>query len=340
MARRMTRVAVTLGDRFGVGPELVAGLAGTYVPPAGTALVVMGDPGVLAAGQQVAGATAVLPVITTLDQAREPWSMLPIPTGLPVAPMGRVSAEAGKEVLAILTRLAVAARAGEIDGIVYAPLNKQAMKLAGHAAGDELEFLSHALPPAAAAGEINILGDIWTSRVTSHVPLRAVGDLITRASVRRGIGLLEAALRQFGRRQPRLAVAALNPHAGEGGLFGREEIEVIAPAIAEARAEGLEASGPFAADTVFPRAMAGAFDGIVTMFHDQGQIALKMVGLGEGVTLLAGLPVPIATPAHGTAYDIAGMGKARADGLLAATELVVRMATADRNILAAAGTIG
>jgi 4-hydroxythreonine-4-phosphate dehydrogenase len=340
MARRMTRVAVMPGDRYGVGPELVARLVETYAPPADTVIVVCGDPEVWAAGQQVAGATAVLPVVTALAEAKGPWSLLPLAGGLPIQPMGRVSAEAGKEVLAILARLAAAAKAGEIDGIVYAPLNKQAMKLAGHAAGDELDFFSRALPPAAAAGEINILGDLWTSRVTSHVPLRAVADLITRDGVRRGIGLLAEALRKSGRRHPRLAVAALNPHAGEGGAFGREEIEVIAPAIEAARAEGIDASGPFPADTVFPRAMGGAFDGVATMFHDQGQIALKMVGLGQGVTLLAGLPVPIASPAHGTAYDIAGTGRARAEGLLAATRLVLRMAQAGETMVAAAGTLG
>ena len=120
-------------------------------------------------------------------------------------------------------------------------------------------------------------------------------------------------------------MAALNPHAGEGGAFGMEEIEVLSPAIADAIARGLDVSGPFPSDTVFPRALNGQFDGVVTMFHDQGQIALKLIGLGRGITLLAGFPVPIATPGHGTAYDIAGSGTAKPDGLVAATRLVLSM---------------
>jgi 4-hydroxy-L-threonine phosphate dehydrogenase PdxA len=319
------RLALTLGDRYGIGPELVAGLAGTYTPPEGFALVVCGDAAVWEAGRRVAGAAKALPVVGTFADATAGWSFLPLPVDVPVAPMGRVTAEAGAEVLTTLQRLAAAATAGEIDGIVYAPLNKQAMKLAGHAAGDELDFFGKTLASDRAVGEINILGELWTSRVTSHVPLRAVGDLITRESILRSIHLLAGALRRSGRRNPRLAIAALNPHAGEGGAFGREEIEVIAPAVAEAREAGVDAEGPFPADTIFPRAIAGAFDGVVTMFHDQGQIALKMVGLGKGITLLAGFPVPIATPGHGTAYDIAGKGIARVDGLAAAVALVAAM---------------
>jgi 4-hydroxythreonine-4-phosphate dehydrogenase len=157
------------------------------------------------------------------------------------------------------------------------------------------------------------------------VPLRDVADLITRDSVARAIDLMETTLRHSGKVSPRLAVAALNPHAGEGGAFGMEEIEIIAPAVADARARQLRVEGPFPSDTVFPRAVAGAFDGVVTMFHDQGQIALKLMGLGKGITLLAGFPVPIATPGHGTAYDIAGTGTAKTDGLKAAVELVARM---------------
>jgi 4-hydroxythreonine-4-phosphate dehydrogenase len=335
----MTRIAVILGDRYGVGPELVAKMTSSFTPPESVALVVCGDPDVWTAARQVAGA-GTFPVVATFAEAEAAWSFLPMPAPLPIAPMGRVSADAGHEVLQLLVQLASAAKAGDIGGIVYAPLNKQAMKLAGHVAGDELDFFVHALPPEGAVGEINILRDLWTSRVTSHVPLRAVGDLITRNSVLRGIELLAGALGSSGRAKPRLAVAALNPHAGEGGAFGREEIEVIAPAVVEARARGIEVEGPFPADTIFPRALAGAFDGVVTMFHDQGQIALKMIGLGEGITLLAGFQVPIATPGHGTAYDIAGLGKARVDGLIAATELVVETAKNRTPAATAAGTIG
>jgi 4-hydroxythreonine-4-phosphate dehydrogenase len=312
---RARRLALTLGDRYGVGPELVARLSGMPQQTPGPEIVVVGDPAVWDA------ACDITRVPTTLEGR---WSFAPRRADLPVSPMGHVAAAAGREVLDTLALLCGQVRAGEIDGIVYAPLNKQAMRLAGHAAGDELDFFNQGLRPTGRTGEINILGEVWTSRVTSHVPLRAVGDLITRENLLGGIELLAAALKSSGR-APRLAVAALNPHAGEGGTFGREEIDVLAPTIAQARADGLEIDGPFPSDTIFPRAVKGAFNGVVTMFHDQGQIALKMIGLGEGITLLAGFPVPIATPGHGTAYDIAGKGLARVDGLAAALRLVETM---------------
>jgi 4-hydroxythreonine-4-phosphate dehydrogenase len=321
---RVRRLAVMLGDRYGVGPELVAGLTSIVTSGAGTAIVVVGDRAVWDQGRAVAGAGAI-PDTPALADTPPGWSLLERPFPLEISPMGRMSPDAGGEVLATMAFLAEAAREGTIGGIVYGPLNKQAMKAAGHAAGDELDYFRAHLPASGLTGEINILGDLWTSRVTSHVPLSRVAALITRERVGAGIDLLAAALRQSGRERPRLAVAALNPHAGEGGAFGMEEIEVLAPAIADAQARGLDVSGPFPSDTVFPRALKGAFDGVVTMFHDQGQIALKLIGLGQGVTLLAGFPVPIATPGHGTAYDIAGTGTARIDGLVAATRLALVM---------------
>lgn len=323
----MSLLALTLGDRYGVGPEIVARLL-EDLPEFGTRIVVVGDRDVFERGRRDTGATSDYPVVDSLQAAADssaPWVLLDRPFAAEVTPLSRVSADAGREVLDTLAYLAEAARKGVIDGIVYAPLNKQAMRLAGHAAGDELDFFRQELTAANSTGEINILGDVWTSRVTSHVPLRAVGDLITIESVTRGIELLAGALKRAGNASPRIAVAALNPHAGEGGAFGTEEIEVITPAVAAAQLKQLRVDGPFPSDTIFPRAVTGAYDGVVTMFHDQGQIALKMVGLGMGITLLAGFPVPIATPGHGTAYDIAGTGKARIEGLKAAVELVATM---------------
>lgn len=318
------RLVIMLGDRYGVGPELVARLSTTLALDADTSAVVVGDPGVWDAGRAVAGA-GELPATAGFAEAGHGWSFLARPTAIDVLPRGRVTAEAGREVLETMHLLVAAARNNEIGGIVYAPLNKQAMKAGGHAAGDELEFFNAHLAGPGLTGEINILNGLWTSRVTSHVPLGKVAPLITKERVGAGIDLLATSLQRSGMARPRIAVAALNPHAGEGGAFGMEEIEVIGPAIAAAQARGLDVSGPFPSDTVFPRAVAGAFDGVVTMYHDQGQIALKMIGLGQGITLLAGFPVPIATPGHGTAYDIAGTGTARADGLAAATRLVLEM---------------
>jgi 4-hydroxythreonine-4-phosphate dehydrogenase len=321
-------LALTLGDRYGVGPELVARLVAELPADLGVRIVVTGDRAVFERGRADVGAGGAYPEtpdMTAAADSEAPWTFLHRPFDAEVRPLGRVSADAGREVLDTLAFLTDAAGNGTVGGIVYAPLNKQAMRLAGHEAGDELDYFSQRLPAAGVTGEINILGDVWTSRVTSHVPLRAVADLITRESVLRGIRLMAETLSHAGKTSPRIAVAALNPHAGEGGAFGTEEIEVIAPAIDEAQASQLRVEGPFPSDTVFPRAVDGDFDGVVTMFHDQGQIALKLIGLGRGITLLAGFPVPIATPGHGTAYDIAGTGKARIDGLTGAVRLVARM---------------
>jgi 4-hydroxythreonine-4-phosphate dehydrogenase len=162
------------------------------------------------------------------------------------------------------------------------------------------------------------------------VPLRAVADLITEDAVLQAARLAHRTLRAAGKSHPRIAVAGLNPHAGDGGIFGREEIEVIAPAIERAKAEQIAASGPYPADTVFVRAKDGAFDAVVTMYHDQGQIAMKLMGFEEGITILAGLPVAITTPAHGSAFDIAGRGIAGVNALRQAYVTACKLAQARR----------
>jgi 4-hydroxy-L-threonine phosphate dehydrogenase PdxA len=321
----MTRtIGLSLGDRHGIGPELVAALlSAADVVDGRTPVLVVGDRTVLQAGAQVA--SAKLEIVETSEPvvpSGARWALLDRPRDLPNKAIGRATEAAGREMLANLAELADLAIAGSIAGIVYAPLNKSALRMAGHAEGDELTFLVGRMKPASVFGEINILDGLWTSRVTSHVPIRHVADALTPPAIVDAIRLIASALMIAGRDNPRIAVAALNPHAGEGGAFGREEIDVIAPAVALAAAEGLDVVGPFPADTVFPRAKREGFDGIVTMFHDQGQIALKILGLGRGVTMLAGLPVPMATPGHGTAYDIAGKGIANREGLSAAFRLV------------------
>ncbi len=146
------------------------------------------------------------------------------------------------------------------------------------------------------------------ARVTSHVPLKDVAELITETGILDAIDLIDGELKRAGNPAPRIGVAGLNPHAGDGGNFGREEIDVIAPAVERAKMEGYAVAGPYPADTIFVRAKKGEFDAVVTMYHDQGQIAMKLMGFGRGVTVQGGLPVPVTTPAHGTAYDIVGKG--------------------------------
>jgi 4-hydroxythreonine-4-phosphate dehydrogenase len=244
---------------------------------------------------------------------------------VPELPPGQLSREAGAFTLANLRLAAEAILRGDIDALVYAPLNKQAMKLAGLQQEDEMHYLAHHLHFSGLCSEINVADALWTSRVTSHVPLRAVADLITEQAVYDSIALLSRI-----RATARIAVAGLNPHAGEGGLLGTEELEFIRPAVERARAQGINVSGPYPADTLFIAARRGDFDAVVTMYHDQGQIATKLLGFERGVTLHGGLPVPVTTPAHGTAFDIAGKGTANPGPIKSALALAVKLATSNQ----------
>jgi 4-hydroxythreonine-4-phosphate dehydrogenase len=193
---------------------------------------------------------------------------------------------------------------------------------------DEIGFSSAVLRTSGPASEFNILDGLWNARVTSHIPLSAVAASITRSRIVDAIRLTDRSLREANVATPRIAVAALNPHAGDAGNFGREEIDMIAPAVNDAKREGILADGPFPSDTVFVRARNGHFDAVVTMYHDQGQIAMKLMGFDRGVTLMGGFPFPICTPAHGTAYDIAGKGIAHVGATRAALLLAAHMAAA------------
>jgi 4-hydroxythreonine-4-phosphate dehydrogenase len=173
---------------------------------------------------------------------------------------------------------------------------------------------------------MNVLDNLWTFRVTCHIPISEIASHITKERVLNAIKLADSTMRRAGYERPKIGVAALNPHAGEGGLCGREEVDVILPAIETARAEDIEALGPFSADTIFIAAFKGAFDAVLTMYHDQGQIATKLVGFHIGVTVAAGLPYPITTPEHGTAFDIAGKGLAKTDATEKAIHIAAKMA--------------
>ena len=175
-------------------------------------------------------------------------------------------------------------------------------------------------------GLLNTLGNLWTSRATSHVSHRQVSELLNEDGILEATRVLDKALRASGKGDPKIAVAGLNPHAGDGGMFGSEEIDIIEPAVRRAQQEGINAEGPFPPDTIFLMGRDGRYDAIVTMYHDQGQIAMKLMGFDHGVTVHAGLSYPITTSAHGTAYDIAGKGIANVRALKEAFLLVCSMA--------------
>jgi 4-hydroxythreonine-4-phosphate dehydrogenase len=223
-------------------------------------------------------------------------------------------------------------QSGVADGLCFAPLNKTALRLGGMHQEDELRWFAEWLQYKGVCGELNVLEKLWTARVTSHVALREVNSLLTSDKVVDAIRMMTEALRAAGIAQPRVAVCGLNPHNGDNGNYGDEEGRIIAPGVQAAASQGYPADGPFPADTAFVRAIRseGGYDGVVTMYHDQGQIAMKLMGFERGVTVHGGLPVPIATPAHGTAYDIVGRGVANVQAMRNAFELVVRMASAHR----------
>lgn len=172
---------------------------------------------------------------------------------------------------------------------------------------------------------MNVLEGLWTSRVTSHLSLRSALDLITQERIGKAILLADATFCRVGVSSPRIAVAALNPHGGEGGLFGDEEITTIRPAVERIKEQGINCGGPFPADTVFLKAFGGAYDSVVSMYHDQGQIATKLIGFNKGVTVTAGLKSVFTTPAHGTAYDIVGQGIANPGALEQALSIAINL---------------
>jgi 4-hydroxythreonine-4-phosphate dehydrogenase len=298
------RLTFFVGDPNGIGPELSAKLLARPDTHAAAEVKVFGDPRLLP--------NKDLEIVPGLEDG----ALIP----------GRANAAAGRWVIDALRRMARAAREGEVDGIVFAPLNKQAMKLGGLQHHDEQHLFAAELRAKGYSVEFNVIDRLWTSRVTSHIPLKDVAASISVEGIVDAVRIIDEALKRGGMARPRIAVAGLNPHAGEGGTMGREEIELIGPAIERAKREGIEALGPFPADTIFLAAKRGDYDAVVTMYHDQGQIAMKLMGFDRGVTVLGGLPVPIATCAHGTAYDIVGRNSANIVPLANAFALAARMA--------------
>ena len=241
---------------------------------------------------------------------------------------GKLEPALGRAAALCLEEAIKLAQAGMIDGIVSAPLNKEAFHLAGYDYPDELAWMSevtHSKEPFV----MGLMGTIWTVAVTEHVPFSSIAGLIKKERVLRYIRLLDAAIKKIGLPKARIAVAALNVHAGEGGLLGREEIEEIGPAVQEARGQDIDASGPHAADTVFVNATDGLFDGVVCMYHDQANIARKLYARRSGATFLMGLPFPCGTTAHGTAFDIAGRGIADPGSLREALKYTALLARGD-----------
>ncbi|CEJ14993.1 4-hydroxythreonine-4-phosphate dehydrogenase 2 [bacterium YEK0313] len=329
-APRPPTIAIAMGDPAGIGAELLAALLAAPDLRNAARFVVFGDKRILDAGAEVAGVDPAVAVVAA-DAELAPAVGRPLLVDLghlgsdEVTP--RTATLAGGRFATENFRRALRhAAAGKADAVFFTPFNKAAMRFAYPGYDDEIRFVRDAIGYDGPASEFNILENLWNARVTSHISLSSVSAAITEERILRALALADRAMRAAGFAMPRIAVAGLNPHAGDGGNFGREEIDVIGPAVARAKAEGFAAEGPFPSDTVFLRARNGDFDAVLTMYHDQGQIAMKLMGFDRGVTLIGGFPFPICTPAHGTAYEIAGQGIANPGASRAALSLAIRMA--------------
>jgi 4-hydroxythreonine-4-phosphate dehydrogenase len=327
-------LGLMLGDCAGIGPEQCARILADRRLADGARIVVIGDARVLAMGARDAGVevrTCTYAAPEDIDWSRAETPLIDLGNIDPIRiPRGQVSPESGKLSGETLQHMIALAKAGRIEAITFAPLNKAALHAGGWRFNDEHQMFAHLCGHTGFFGEMNVLDNVWVSRVTSHVSLRTALEEITDQRIASALKLADTTMRGAGFAAPRIAVAALNPHAGENGLFGREEIDVIAPAVAAAASRGIVCLGPFPADTVFIKAFAGEYDGVLIMYHDQGQIATKLKGFNRGVTVTGGLDTVFTTPAHGTAFDIVGQGRANTGALEQAVRLAARLALARR----------
>jgi 4-hydroxythreonine-4-phosphate dehydrogenase len=323
-------IALTPGDCTGIGPEQTARILSDDRLSDAARLVVIGDRRVLELGARQAGVELVLQSYDrpgTIDWSRSTIPLVDLANTDPgLYPPGKASAQSGFATGETLSKAIDFAKAGEVDAISFAPLNKRAMYDGGWQFPDEHKMFAHLLGHKRYFSEMNVLDGQWMSRVTSHVSLRQALDQITEQSISDAIVLATETMRKAGIENPRLAIAALNPHAGENGLFGTEEIDLIRPTVEKMAACGYDCQGPFPSDTVYIKAFAGEFDSVVAMYHDQGQIATKLRGFNRGVTVTAGLDIVFTTPAHGTAFDIVGKGIASTGALEAAIRLAAKLA--------------
>lgn len=329
--RTNPRLLITLGDVAGIGPEIVAKAWPDLLPLCRP--VVVGDPRWLEHGLRSAQRPGCVQIVDNLELADATPDRIPCLVGTevcldPVIP-GKVSALAGRAAYDFLCTAIDRTLAGQADGIVTCPLHKEGLKLAGIAHPGHTEILAErtgikefgmALYVPGTAG-----GGLGVVHVTLHMALRDVFRHLSTAAILEKIHLIDGLMSKLLGRRPRIAVLALNPHASDGGLFGDEEATLIAPAVDRARDQGLLASGPWPADTLFVRARQGEFDGIVAMYHDQGHIALKLLGGWNAVNITAGLPLIRTSVAHGTAYDIVGRGLADPTSLIEAARVASKL---------------
>ncbi len=321
-------ILLTMGDACGIGPEIIFK---AVQQDDGADLCVVGDVAVMRRATQGALPVALVnsPLEPVPPRCLRVWQPEDLPKGLIDLPMGQIDARAGLAAARCIAAAVRAVQAGQGRGIVTAPIHKEAFHAAGVPHPGHTEMLQELAAQGGVARPVRMMlanPELRVVLVTIHCSLRQAIEQINFDAVLQTLRIADAALKRFGIAQPRLAVAGLNPHAGEGGLFGSEEIDHIVPAINAARSEQISASGPYAPDTVFMRARKGEFDAVIAMTHDQGLIPVKYLGVEEGVNVTLGLPFVRTSPDHGTAFDIAGQDRANPASMLSAIRMARELA--------------
>jgi len=309
-------IGLVQGDPAGIGPELMVKLLSQPEVTDRGSIVIIGDPSVIERGEKVVGTRVPRQHISSYNARQAASGILHLDIsieGIKDVQSCKVSAAGGKSSLLGLETAFKLSKESLIDGICFMPFSKESMHLGGNPFMDEIGFARDFFGIDTAASEFNIAHGMWNGRVTSHVPMKDVPGMLSEERICQSIELAHNTLKLAGYERPRIVVAAYNPHAGDGGLMGQEEIEFIRPAVERMQQRQLCVAGPFPADTIWLKVRNGEYDVVVTMYHDQGQIAIKLLGFDQGVSMLAGLPVPVTTPAHGTAFDISGTNVANLD---------------------------
>ena len=326
MSLNKINLGILLGDPSGIGPELISKLLSEEIT-AQANIVIIGEKNIFENGNKISGHSHNIKIVDDFDKINfenENRFLLDISKGKNHNyKLSECSKESGESVLSSLNFALKLAKENKIQAINFGPFNKTSLKLAGNKYSDELHLMAEKLDVKNYFCEFNVVDNFWTARVTSHIPIREVADQIKKEKIIKPIKLINEAIKLNGIKNPRVAVQALNPHAE----FGTEEVEEIIPAIEEAKKLGINADGPLPCDTSFITAFKNKnHDCIVGMYHDALQSGLKAFGFDRGVTVQGGLPIPITTPAHGTAFDIAGQNRANLEPTLQSFKIALRMA--------------
>lgn len=327
-------LAITMGDPAGIGPEILAKtLAETSVHERSRPIVI-GSTWALEQGAEIAGVELDIRSLDNAQNATETCAGIaqvldPSDVGATEIQLGRVSAASGRASVSFVEAAARLAIAREVDAMVTCPINKESVHAAGFIGDIGHQEILARLTKAELTATMLMTPGLRVAHLSTHKSLIEACQYVTRETVLAKLQLSHDSLVQWGMKAPRIAVAALNPHGGEGGLLGREEIEELVPAVADAREAGMDVTGPFPADSVFYRAIAGEFDAVLALYHDQGHIAIKVHNFEDSVTVTMGIPFIRTSVDHGTAFDIAGKGVASPKGLARAIDTAITLSNAE-----------